>query len=401
MPVVRFQNREPDILVVHGRADIGHVAHEVHQHAADRVEVGAALVLDELQAGRVLDFEHGGRRVDVPDAVPLRLDLGILVVMLVLDLAHDLLDDVLEGHDAADAAELVDDDRHVKSVRLHLAEEHADPLRLGDEGDRGPHELEDRAGAVTALLEQAEYVLGVENPLHVVGGLPVHGVTAVPALFDLVEHHAETGLHLERDHLHPRHHHLARHGVLELEHAVEKLSLIFGDLSGLLVLLDHVFDGERAHLRFDGGLGDHARRDASDGGDRPREDGHRHLEGTHPAHGAEGAAMRASAGDGAGDLGDRAVAEAHARGGQERDPPLPLCGQQRRTSGGDGDEEHAPEQEASANGIAMLDRPPGTEHPALGHRVEARVTQRIETRVGRREERRHEDSARDPQRELD
>ena len=66
--------------------------------------------------GSTWPSSDGKRRARVGDdaAVGARDDLGpVGVVVLVLDLADDLLDHVLDGDEPVDAAELVDDQRHV------------------------------------------------------------------------------------------------------------------------------------------------------------------------------------------------------------------------------------------------------------------------------------------------
>ena len=58
---------------------------------------------------------------------------GFGFVMLVLDLADDLLDDVLDGDQALGAAELVDDDSEVDALGAHPGEQLDDAHRFGDE----------------------------------------------------------------------------------------------------------------------------------------------------------------------------------------------------------------------------------------------------------------------------
>ena len=69
-----------------------------------------------------------------------------LAVVLVANLADQLLDDVLDGHEAGRAAVLVDDDRELKALLLELAQQIDDALRLGHERRR-PHDLRDLARA--------------------------------------------------------------------------------------------------------------------------------------------------------------------------------------------------------------------------------------------------------------
>ena len=62
--------------------------------------------------------------------------LAVVEVVLVLDVADDLLQHVLDGDEARDAAVLVDDDRDVVAVGAELAQQHVEALRLGDEHRR-------------------------------------------------------------------------------------------------------------------------------------------------------------------------------------------------------------------------------------------------------------------------
>ena len=61
----------------------------------------------------------------------LRLD-----VVLVADLADDLLEQVLDRHEARGAAVLVDHDRDLHLLALELLEQLRHPLGLGHEGGR-------------------------------------------------------------------------------------------------------------------------------------------------------------------------------------------------------------------------------------------------------------------------
>ena len=62
--------------------------------------------------------------------------LALVEVVLVLDVADDLLEHVLDGDEARHAAVLVDDDRDVVAVGAEVAQQHVEPLRLGHEHRR-------------------------------------------------------------------------------------------------------------------------------------------------------------------------------------------------------------------------------------------------------------------------
>ena len=70
------------------------------------------------------------------------LDRFVREVVLVLDLADDLLEQVLERDDALHRAVLVDDDRHVLLRLAELGQHRGEVLRLGDEVRRAKELLD-------------------------------------------------------------------------------------------------------------------------------------------------------------------------------------------------------------------------------------------------------------------
>ena len=76
-------------------------------------------------------------------------------VVLVLDLAHDLLDDVLDGDDADGAAVLVDDHRELHPGLLHLAEEVVDALGFRHIGGRAHERAQVGAAAPRRKMSMA------------------------------------------------------------------------------------------------------------------------------------------------------------------------------------------------------------------------------------------------------
>ena len=98
-------------------------------------------------------------RADEQRAVVAALHRGLLHVELVDDVAHELLEQVLERDQPGGAAVLVDDDRHVELLLLHFAQEVRDFLGLGDELGR-PHAVAHRLRGLAHPLGPDE-VLGV------------------------------------------------------------------------------------------------------------------------------------------------------------------------------------------------------------------------------------------------
>ena len=93
------------------------------EQAADRVDV----VVLEVEAEQVAELVDGQPRAHAVAPVAEVLDLRGLAVVLVGDVADELLDEVLEGHEPGDAAVLVDDHREVVRLELHLPQQRRRP----------------------------------------------------------------------------------------------------------------------------------------------------------------------------------------------------------------------------------------------------------------------------------
>ena len=134
---------------------------------------GDEIVLGELQVEELLhllDLDAAGNRVVAGRVLD---DLGLLGVVLVLDLAHDLLDHVLHGHEPGDAAVLVDDDGHLLLGLLELLEQVGHLHGLGDEDDRPDEGLDGLA--LMLLIGVLDDVLGHDDAVDVVDPVLVDG----------------------------------------------------------------------------------------------------------------------------------------------------------------------------------------------------------------------------------
>ena len=99
-------------------AALGHAAEALQHEAADRVE----LLVAEVGAELLVEVGDLGQRLDAVVAAPVLDDvvLGLVEVVLVLDVADDLLEHVLDRDQPGDAAVLVDHDRDVVAVLAEL-----------------------------------------------------------------------------------------------------------------------------------------------------------------------------------------------------------------------------------------------------------------------------------------
>src|SRR6478735_4501265 len=192
-----------------------------HQ-AADAVDV-LLLDVEAEELVEVVDRVAGGHP---DDAVVEGLDLDLLRVVLVRDLADDLLEDVLDRHQAGGAAVLVDDDGDVLSHRLHLREQRVDGLGVGHEVRRAHHLVDALRELHVGCLEVAAHdVLEVGDADDVVEVLADDRHPGEAAAQEERERLAQVLVTLDVDDVGARHHHLTRDRVAELEHVVDHLPL--------------------------------------------------------------------------------------------------------------------------------------------------------------------------------
>mmetsp|Transcript_29694 Transcript_29694/g.66594 ORF Transcript_29694/g.66594 Transcript_29694/m.66594 type:complete len:334 (-) Transcript_29694:838-1839(-) len=236
-----------DSLAVHDQ----HIAHHrdlprlVAQKARHRAEVaGAVLVLLDLdpeRRGHILQVRHPlelegpvRHQVDV-----VHFDLLLLVVALVVDLAHDLLEDVLQGDHARGAPVLVHHDGHVQPPLPHLLQHRLHPHRLRDEVGR-LHEATHFCGVVELWLHGVDkQVFGDGDSGDVVDVVHVHRDPRVLGAVHQKQKVAQRRVRLEGGDVDARSHDLGDAHVLEVEHPLDHLGLLGLDPARLLGPHDH------------------------------------------------------------------------------------------------------------------------------------------------------------------
>src|SRR5215213_7818852 len=135
------------------------------QLAEDEAPYGVEVLAFEVGAHNLVDTPDGEAPVHRVRAVLEPLHARLLLVELVADFAHDLLDYVLHGHDPLEGAPLVYDHRHLEPLALELLENvvHAPVLRdyehLAHEVP-GPHIRFE----TPRLLDRLQDVLDVHHP---------------------------------------------------------------------------------------------------------------------------------------------------------------------------------------------------------------------------------------------
>src|SRR3954452_10150427 len=205
---LRTLSEEVQALHRHRRSRDWYPTERPSEQAADSLNV-----LDvELHIKHVLDIIDRDHHMHAHAAVVERLDPGRLPVVLIGDLTDDLLEDVLDRHQPSGAAVLVDDDRNVDLLGLHLSEQLVDRFGLRDEVSRA-HDLFDLLGPVLVLVDPARKVLEIGHTEYVVLVLTHDRYAGEPAAQcerQPLPHRLAT---LDPDHVRSRDHDFASQGV--------------------------------------------------------------------------------------------------------------------------------------------------------------------------------------------
>ena len=140
---------------------------------------------------------------------------------------------------AGDRAVLVDQQRHVVAVALHLAQQSIERLGVGHE-HRRTHHLGHLGvpAAVAGVIGLLHKVFEIDDADDVVDVLADHRDAGMPTA-----HRQRRGLAgglvaFDPHHLGARHHHLAGRGVAEFEHRLDHPALVVGDHTALLRQVD-------------------------------------------------------------------------------------------------------------------------------------------------------------------
>ena len=208
-------------------ARLRHAADAVVDEPADRVVL--VLVLERRGRCRTAPSRSStdGPPVDARLVVGELDDHRLLVVVLVLDLADDLLEQVLDRDQAGGAAVLVEHDRDVDLAPLELVEQVVDRHRLGHEDRRPQDRAQRRALRRPSRLRNGQQVLGVEDPDDLVDRVLVDRDRGCgPRSMTVSMASSSVAVRRQRDDGDARDHHLVDALVAELDDRVDHLLLL-------------------------------------------------------------------------------------------------------------------------------------------------------------------------------
>ena len=193
------------------------MAEGVDHQAADVFEG----FLGEFALEKLVEAVQRGLRLDDEVAAGQWLDIAVFLdIVLVLDVADDLLQHVLDGHQAGDTAVLVDHQRHVVAGAAKFLEQYVEALGLRHEGDRAQHRAQIE-GLVGLLQHHRHQVLGQQDAEYVVGAFANHRIAGVRGLDDHRQELAGRLVGTDADHLRARHHDVACLQVGDLDGALD------------------------------------------------------------------------------------------------------------------------------------------------------------------------------------
>ena len=162
--------------------------------------------------------------------------------MLVLDLADDLLDQILDRHQPVDAAELVDHHRDMGARLTHLHQQVEDRQGRRDEQHLAQQR---RQLGLAAFGDRGQDILDVDEADHVVERFAIDRDARMALLDHAFDDLGERRLDIERHDVDARHHDVGGGAVVALEDVADQHPLMRAERIGTVGrrLFDHLVDG--------------------------------------------------------------------------------------------------------------------------------------------------------------
>ncbi len=181
---------------------------------------GLELLVAELRAEVVIEIIDRGLRLHGVLVVAELQDAGaFLEIVFVLDLADDLFQYVLDGHQTAGRAIFVDDDGHVIAAGAELLQQHVQALALRHEYRRAQHVA--HVEAAFAPLAVAEQILRQQDADHLALVVGDHREARMRGLDHGRQEFLQRRIPADHRHLRAWHHDIAHAQVGDLQHALD------------------------------------------------------------------------------------------------------------------------------------------------------------------------------------
>ena len=166
-------------------------------------------------------------------AVVIQRVLGALMVVLVRDVADQLLDEVLKGNQTGGSAVLINHNRHVRGLALHLTQQVHGALRLRLKTSR-THQLNHgrqggTRGSLTVQDEGAHRILQVEHAQNLIARITNHRHTRITRTQEQAQRLTQRGVTAGGEHVGARNHERTDAGIVHLKDGLHHLRLVVLD----------------------------------------------------------------------------------------------------------------------------------------------------------------------------
>ena len=199
-----------------------HLVQQLGHQAAD----GLHVLVVQVEAEQVTELVDRQPRRDPVAPVGQLGDVGVLLVVLVGDLADDLLQDVLDRHHPAVPPNSSTTTTRCTRFACISFSSSSTGLESGHQDGLAHHRLDPLGGlGVRGVVDALDHVLEIEHADHVVQPVLDHRDAAEPGAQRQRDGLAQGLVLLDVDHVGPRHHHLADDRVAEIEDRVDHLAL--------------------------------------------------------------------------------------------------------------------------------------------------------------------------------
>jgi hypothetical protein len=197
--------------------------------AADGADIGAL----QLQARQVPQLVEPQRAVDGELVLVDLAKFGLLAVELVLDIPHDFLEHIFQGHHADGAAIFIDDDGEMgvagkKEVQQFLQRHH---FRHGNQLALDPEQIGLR------IAHHRHQFLDVNEADRVIEMAAAKRKTGVARFKSLLQILLKTLLEIEKHDLAAWRHDIAHHALPEIERVDEQIAPELRDLIGFFAFI--------------------------------------------------------------------------------------------------------------------------------------------------------------------
>ena len=144
-------------------------------------------------------------------------------LVFVMDLACNLLQDVLDGHQPGHSSVLIDHNGHVGGLPLQFRQQLGNPFGFGNELDWPHQALQAVVGHRT--VPDVDQVLQIDKSLDVFDMVPVNRNPGMLGGSDQLLEHLGRGLDVDGHHMGTRNHDVSRRGLPEFHHRLNEILL--------------------------------------------------------------------------------------------------------------------------------------------------------------------------------